>query len=142
MTIMKNASVQVAALAAAALFALGGQASAQQLWPGTCVCKPNDPRGANLRYARYQVDDKNLAALKARFYEIANEPMQKSLTFANACTNPKICTDRNQVVADEASVTIKVIGLAGDDELFDAGNVLQLARLKPGVPLVFYGAKQ
>jgi len=68
--------------------------------------------------------------------------MQKSLTFANACATPKLCTDRNQAVADEPSVTIKVIGLAGDDELFDAGNVLQLARLKPGVPLVFYGAKQ
>lgn len=135
---------RIAGIAAAALLVLGAPASAQQStpWPGTCVCKPNDPRGANLRYARYQVDDKNLAALKARFAEIANEPMQKSLTFANACTAPKLCTDRNQAVADEPNVTIKVIGLAGDDELFDAGNVLRLARLKPGVPLVFYGAKQ
>ncbi len=124
--------------------ALAAPSSAQQAtpWPATCICKPTDPRGANLRYARFQVDDRNLTLLKARFAEIGNAPMQKSISVPNSCTDPRICVDRKQVVADEATVTVTVMGLAGDPDLFDDANVLQLDKLKAGVPLVLYGPRQ
>lgn len=136
--------MKVLSAAAVALAGLSGESAAQQAtpWPGTCICKSTDPRGASIRYARFQVDDRNLALLKARFAEIGNAPMQKAITVPGACADAKICADRKQVVADEASVTIKVMGLAGDPDLFDAANELQLDRLKPGVPLVLYGPKQ
>lgn len=139
MSVMKVLSV-----AALTFVVLTGASSAQQAtpWPATCICKSTDPRGASIRYIRFQVDDRNLALLKARFAEIGNAPMQKAVTVPGACADPKICADRKQVVAVEASVTIKVMGLAGDPDLFDAANELQLDRLKPGVPLVLYGPKQ
>ena len=102
-------------LLSAAVFsvaALAAPSSAQQAtpWPATCICKPTDPRGANLRYARFQVDDRNLTLLKARFAEIGNAPMQKAISVPNSCTDPRICVDRKQVVADEATMTVTVMG--------------------------------
>lgn len=139
MSAMKLLSAAVLSVAA-----LAGPSAAQQAtpWPATCICKPADPRGANLRYVRFQVDDRNLALLKARFAEIGNAPMQKTISVPNGCADPKMCLDRKQVVADEATIVLQVMGLAGDPDLFDDSNVLQLDKLKAGVPLVLYGPRQ
>ena len=139
MSAMKLLSAAVLSVAA-----LASPSAAQQAtpWPATCICKPADARGANLRYVRFQVDDRNLALLKARFAEIGNAPMQKTISVPNGCADPKMCLDRKQVVADEATIVLQVMGLAGDPDLFDDSNVLQLDKLKAGVPLVLYGPRQ
>ena len=139
---MTIASIMLVAACALVATPPAARAQSAEAWPGACICKSTDPRAASLRYAVFRVEAGNLAAFKARFAEIGNAPLNKAISVPNACPEAKICVDRKQVAADEPAVTLKVIGIGGDPDLFDGSNVLDLERLKPGVPLVLYGARQ
>jgi hypothetical protein len=115
-----------------------GQDSAA--WPAACICRSDNPKYPRARTAVFTVDEHNLAALRERFAEIGNTPLHKTITIRNACSDPGICAERRQVPAEDAQLSIRVLGCSGSSGLFDASDTLRPERLDRQVRVILWGS--
>lgn len=109
-------------------------------WPAACICRSDNPKYPRARTAVFTVDEQNLAALRARFAEIGNAPLHKTITIRNACSDPAICTERRQVPAEDAQLSIRVVGCSGSSGLFDGSDILLPERLDKQTRVVLWGS--
>lgn len=126
----------------AAMAAPLGNAAGQDVaaWPAACICRSDNPKYPRARTAVFTVDEQNLAALRARFAEIGNAPLHKTITVRNACRDPQICAERRQVPAEDAQLSIRVVGCSGSDGLFDGADTLRPERLDMQARVVLWGS--
>lgn len=139
---MRGILLVVAVVSMAATALPFSKAAGQHLaaWPAACICRSDNPKYPRARTAVFTVDEHNLVALRERFAEIGNSALHKTITIRNACSDAGVCTERRQVPAEDAQLSIRVVGCSGSSGLFDGNNTLRPERLDSQTRVILWGS--